>query len=197
MDLVGIKDELAIEGNVITMGGARSAGDEDMLATDELHAIFVLNLDRVRIGKSCVAFEGSDVVAAELRFNHIHFAVHDRLGAGNQVPHADAVFDHVSASIKRALPKAAQVKNGFAQHLAGNRSRVNADTANRLLAVNDGNVLAKLGGADGAFLPGWTTADYDEIKFVGRHRGLAKAPSPERLIMYKKSGEDGGNQGQN
>ena len=52
---------------------------------------------------------------------------------------------------------------GFAQGLARNRPCVQADAADHLIAVNDGDALAELGRSDCAFLTGGAAADDDQI----------------------------------
>src|SRR5260221_8357244 len=83
--------------------------------------------------------------------------------------------------------KTAEIEDRFAQGFAGNCSRVYADAAHGLLALEDGDFPAELGGADCAFLAGGTTANHDQIVLV-RFHGLP----PEFRIKHSLSGVSAG-----
>src|SRR5450432_4083055 len=134
----------------------------------------------MRVEEACVAFECRDIVAAELGLDDFDLAQHDRLRAKGQVRHGDAVFENISAAIKSALAKAAQVEHGFAYGFAGNRPGVNADAANGSLAVNDGDLLTHLGSADGGLLPRRAAADHHQVIFIRFHNVFAV---PENLSL--------------
>ncbi len=66
------------------------------------------------------------------------------LRAEDEVGHLDAIFEDVAAAVERALAKSAEIENGFAKHFAGNGSGVDADAADGALAVDDGDLLARV-----------------------------------------------------
>src|SRR5712671_5349832 len=81
VDLIGVEDALAVDEYVIAVGGTGSAGDQDVLGVNQLYAVFVVNLDGVRVFEAGVAHESRHIVAAKLGFDDLDFAGHYRLRA--------------------------------------------------------------------------------------------------------------------
>jgi hypothetical protein len=61
------------------------------------------------------------------------------------------------------------VENCLAQRLARDGAAVETDAADRLLAVDDGDLLAELRGGDGALLPGGAAPDHDQVIALATH----------------------------
>src|ERR1700681_3640796 len=139
MHLVGIKNPFTVEDEVVAVGRTCAAGNQDVLAAQQLRSFLRLHLNGVRINKGRIAFEGRDVVAAKLGLDDFNLSSHDRLGAKTQIRHGNAVLQNIAASIKAALPEAAEVENRFAQGLAGDGSGMHANPADSALAVDDGD----------------------------------------------------------
>jgi hypothetical protein len=66
---------------------------------------------------------------------------------------------------------------------------VDADPANRAFSVNDGNFLAKFGGAYGAFLAGRAAADHDQVVLVRFHNALRKTLMMEEATINSQDHE--------
>ena len=71
------------------------------------------------------------------------------------------MLELVVAPVESAMAKAGQVRDGLAQSLAGDCPGMQADAADHLIAVNDGDAMAELGRGDSAFLAGGAAADDD------------------------------------
>ena len=75
--LVGVKNSLCHRSRfqeAVRRAGA--AGDKNILAAHQLRTLLAFDLDGVRIDESRIAFQGRDMVAAQLRFDHIDFTGH-------------------------------------------------------------------------------------------------------------------------
>src|SRR6516165_10847372 len=123
----------------------------------------------MRIFEPRGAADECDPIAPELRSHHRHLALDDGENAALEVRERDSILDGVIGPVERPLAEASQVEDGLAQRLARDGAAVETDAADRLLAVDDGDVLAELGGGDGAFLPGGAAPDHDQIKALARH----------------------------
>src|ERR1700690_381295 len=76
MDLIGIKDSMAVHGDVGAVRGPRAAGDQDVLATNQLRAFVAFNFQGIGIEKTGVTFQNAYVVAAQLGLDDFDFARH-------------------------------------------------------------------------------------------------------------------------
>src|SRR5215813_12644260 len=133
------------------------------------HDEFARNLYCMGIEETRVSLDSLHRIPAQLGFDYLDFTAHHALGADSQVRHPNIVFHCITAAIKSPLPQAAQIKDRFAESFAGNCSGVNAHAANGSLALDNGNFLAKLSGADRAFLACRATADDHQIVFSRIH----------------------------
>src|SRR6516165_887604 len=95
--------------------------------------------------------------------HHRHLALDDGEHAALEVRDRDATLDGVVGPVERPLAEASQVEDGLAKCLTRDGAAVESDAADRLLAVDDGDVLAELRGGDGALLPGGAAPDHDQI----------------------------------
>ena len=162
-EFVRIEDALAVEGNIGAARGARAAGDQYVLAAQRHFIGFALHFDRVRIGKLRHSLEHGDAVAPELRADHVRLAGDDALDAGREILNRNVSFPAVAAAVESLHGDSRKLKNGLADALARDRSRVHAHAAHHHRAVDDRDALAQLGGADGALLARRAAADDDQI----------------------------------
>ncbi len=157
------------EGDVRTAGGARSAGDENvvrgMVARRLREVVRIGDLENVRIlgAEPRVSIDHFDAGALQLIGQHGVLALDDLGDAEHQILNLDLGLDAIAASVERALAEAAQEKNGFAQGLAGDGSGMEADAADVGAAVDDGDVLACFGGFDRRVVAGGAAADDEEV----------------------------------
>src|SRR5947209_4856292 len=82
-----------------------------------------------------------------------------RLAAIDQVVNSDIMFDVVALAVKPALPYPREVHDGFAQSFARDGSGVDADTAQRLVLLNESDLLAELCSLYCGALAGGAAAD--------------------------------------
>ena len=115
------------------------------------------------------ALKNLNVVAAKLRANDFGFAGDDAADAEGKILDGDFVFAAIIVAVKSFHGVAGQLKDGFADALAGNRAGMHADAADHERAVNDRDALAKFRGADRALLARRAAADHDEVKLSLRH----------------------------
>src|SRR6516165_8937313 len=123
----------------------------------------------MRIFEPRGAADECDPIAPELRSHHRHLALDDGENAALEVRERDSILDGVVGPVERPLAEASQVEDRLAQRLARDGAAVETDAADRLLAVNNGDVLAELRGGDGTLLPGGSAPDHDEIIALARH----------------------------
>ena len=94
----------------------------------------------------------------DLQLAHEHL-----LHAEGEVRDGDVLRHGVVAPVERPLAESREVEDRLAQRLRRDRARVEADAADHLLAVDDGDLLAELGGRDRALLSGGPRTDHDEV----------------------------------
>src|SRR6516165_3304117 len=163
MHLVGVEDSVAVDGNLLVMSRSRAAGDDEVIAVHHARSHVADYLDLVIVNEVGVALEHSDTISAQLRLDDLDLAGHDGIGAEDQVLHRDLVFDGIAAAVKRALAQAAEVKHCLAKGFARNCAGIDAHATNGALALDHGDLLAHLGGADSGFLSRRAASDDDEV----------------------------------
>src|SRR5262249_8953118 len=98
-----------------------------------------------------------------------HLALDDGEDAALEVRDGDSILDGVIGPVERPLAEAGQVEDGLAKRLTRDGAAVETDAADRLLAVDDGDVLAGLRGGYGALLSGGAAPDHDQLKVRDGH----------------------------
>ena len=68
------------------------------------------------------------------------------------------------------MAESGEVKNGFAQSLAGNGAAMDANAADHVIAIDHGHALAELRGGNSAFLAGGPAANDDEVVLNRMHQ---------------------------
>jgi hypothetical protein len=149
MNLIGVEDPLAVNRDLRAVGRTCAAGQQDVLSAKQSRPVVAPDFDGMRVHEARVAFQGRHVIPAQLGLDDLNLSRHHCLSPKDQIRPGNAVFEHVSTPIERALPKTAEVKHGFPKGLAGDGPGVDANAADRMLAINDRDFLAQLGGANG------------------------------------------------
>jgi hypothetical protein len=126
---------------------------------------FAVLLDRepVRINKRCRAGDEIDMVAKQLIANYFLFRLDDVVAAQRQVGESDVFLYSVAGAVELALAKAGEKQNGLAQRFAGDRARVDADSAHHRSALDNADLFANLGGLYRRLLPGGSGTDHQHI----------------------------------
>ncbi len=86
-----------------------------------------------------------------------------------QILGADLLLDAVRAAVKAAFAPTREIERRFAQGLRRDRARVHGNAADAFALFDDENLLAELGGLDGATAAGGSASDDDEIELVHGH----------------------------
>ena len=163
MHLVGIEDALAVDRNVGRVRRPRAASNYKIIAAQQGITFFAGDLHAMGVKKARIAFVNRDPVAPQLRLDDLNLARHYRVGTEDEVFHADAVFYGITAAVEGTLAQSAEVEDGLAKGLAGDGASVDTDAADGALALDDGDLLAQLGRADGSLLSRRAAADDDEV----------------------------------
>src|SRR5687768_13542813 len=150
----------------------RPARDEDVLRDEPARPRRALYFESVRVEEPRGARHHLDVVALQLSADDVHFAGEHRLHPESEVRDGDLVLDRVVAPVEGALPESGEVEDPFAQRLGGDRSGVDADAADHLLAVDDRDPLAELCRRDRALLSRRAGTDHDEVVRGGEVRAV-------------------------
>jgi len=129
-----------------------------------------LHFDGVGIQELGGAAKQVDPVAAQLVAHDAGFAFYHLGDAGGQIANGDAILNDVVVSVKRAMAESGEVKNGFAQGLAGNGAAMDANAADHVVSIHHGHALAEFRGGDSAFLTRRTAANDDEVVLNRMHQ---------------------------
>ena len=121
----------------------------------------------VRVDEAGGARDGRDAVAGELRADDLELPLDDLLDAKSEVGDGDLAIDGVVLAVERPLLEAREIEDRLPQRLRGDRAGVEADAADHLPAVDDGDPLAELGRRDRPLLAGRTAADHEEVVGAG------------------------------
>ena len=152
------------------MGGPCAAGDQNVVRVKHVRFGRALHFDRIGIEELGGAAKQVDPIAAQLVAHDAGFPFDDLRNAGGQIANGDAILDDVIVPVKRAMAESGQVKNGFAQGLAGNGATVNTDPADHVVSIDHGHALAELRGGNGAFLARRAAANDDEVVLNRMHQ---------------------------
>ena len=140
-----------------------------MLAVDHGFVGVALDFDGVRVGELRGALKNLHAVALQLRANHFGLARDDGAHAEGKILHRNVVLAAIVVAVESLHGVAGQLEDGFADAFAGNGAGVHADAANHQRAINHGDALAELRGANSALLPRRAAADHDQVKIGLRH----------------------------
>ncbi len=97
-----------------------------------------------------------DVVARQLRLDHVHLGLDHVLDPEGQIRHGDLFLDAIVDAVDVLVVVAGQVQDGLAKGLAGNRAGVDANSPNHLPPLDERHALAHLRALDGRALSGRT-----------------------------------------
>jgi hypothetical protein len=156
-------------------------GDHDLVRGDGVvvPAGRSVHGDGVRVLELGGAAEDVDVVAYELVADHLDLVPDDVLGARHQVRDGDLGLDPVARAVHVPLGEAGQVQHGLAQRLRRDGARVDADAADHVPALGDGDALAELRRRDRGLLSARPRTDHQQVVVVHRPspRVLSEVPS--------------------
>ena len=152
------------------MGRPRAAGDQNVVGVKHVRFGRALHFDGVGVQELGGAAKQVDPVAAQLVAHDAGFAFHYLRDASGQIANRYAILDHVIVSVKRAMAESGEVKNGFAQSLAGNGAAVDANAADHVVSIDHGHALAELRCGDRAFLAGRPAPNDDEVVLNRMHQ---------------------------
>src|SRR5258708_21922416 len=151
-DLVAIDDVPAVQRHLAGAGRFGSGGDDDCLRTVRLLASDAVNLDSVRIYELRNAVDHFDVVARQLRLDHIDFGLDHVLDPERQVLHRDLFLDPVINTVDVLVVVAGEMQHGFADSFAGNSAGVDADAPHHFAPLDQANSFTRLSALDGRAL---------------------------------------------
>ena len=162
-ELIGIDDPLAVERHRVAVRGPRAAGDQDVLAAHARRAVDGFDFQGVGVHEARRPRQRGHMIAVQLRADDFELAHEDLLDAEREVGDRDVLGDRVVAAVERPLAETREIQDRLAQRLRRDGAGVQADAADHLLAVDQRDLLAELGGGDRALLPGRPGPDHDEV----------------------------------
>src|SRR5258708_820446 len=151
-DLVAIDDVPAVQRHLTGAGRLGSSGDDDHLRAIRLLASDAVNLDSVRVYELRNAVDHFDVVARQLRLDHIDFGLDHVLDAERQILHRDLFLDAVINAVNVLVVVAGKMQHGFADGLAGDGAGVDADASHNFAPLDEANFFTRLSALDGRAL---------------------------------------------
>jgi hypothetical protein len=170
-DGVGVEDALVLE---IELGRAErigAGGDEEDVAAKLLGGTGGgLHREVMGIGEGGVALEDGDLVPVEVVGDALAFAIDDEAFARHEVADGDGAFEAADVdAFELAVLEAGEEDGRFAEGLGGERAGVGRGAAEDGLFLDQGDLLAEVSGAGGAFFPGGAGPDHDEVEAGDRH----------------------------
>src|ERR1700730_18420274 len=130
----------------------------------------------VRVAKTSRPVNQHHPVTLQLVLYHADFIFHHVLHSELQVRHRHRLVSiGVADAIKILIVKSGELQHRFAHGLARNRSRVDAHSAHRGLALDNSHALARLRGLNGRALPAWSRTNHN-------HGLRQKSPRPTLIL---------------
>jgi len=120
----------------------------------------------VRVDEAAGAGHDRDPVAGQLAAHHVHLTADHVGGPGGQVGDGDLVLDPVALPVHLPLVQTGQVEDRLAQGLGRDRARVQAHTADHVLALDDRHPPLELRRSDGRLLATRPRADHQHVEVV-------------------------------
>ena len=136
---------------------------KNVVGVEQVRFRGTLDLDSVRADKARYATKQIDIIAAKLVPDDPGFALDHLSHARAQVANGNSVFYNIIAAVKGAVAESGQVKNRFAQGLAGDGAPMDADSSDHLIPVHHGHALTELRSGDCTFLPGRAASNNDQV----------------------------------
>src|SRR5207247_2501148 len=102
-------------------------------------------------------------VAFHVRADDVDFMPDNMLCAIKQVGHRDVFLDDIRLTVESALAQAGEMQYRLAHGFGGDGSGLDAGAADARDALDEGNLFAKLGGAESGLLPRRARADDHQV----------------------------------
>ena len=155
--------------------GPAAYRDDHVPCRDPAHAALAANRQGVRIDKRRFALEQRDVVAAQLLLDHLDLAADDGLDSGEELIGGGATRRPCPGQPVTVSADAGVREDRFADGLARDRARVDADAAHATTPLDHRGAMSELRCLDRGALPGGSAADRNEVVVVVRWQ-LAHLP---------------------
>src|ERR1700730_10264293 len=112
------------------------------------------------------------------------FGFNNRALVVHKIIDREILFQRIVDAIETALLKTGKVERGLAKGFAGDSASIDGASAH-ISALDDGDVLAKIGSLRACLFPRRTAADDDEIEiFAGRQRFLPSRTKATLTAIY-------------
>src|SRR3989454_804387 len=183
--LISVQDPFAVEWNIGTMGRAGSAGNQDVITSEESQAAIGHHLDRMGVNEACGAFKRDHFVAFQLRPDDLGFPSHHSLNAESQVLHRHVLFQGVVSPVEGSQLEAAKIQDRFTQGLARNGAGMDAHAPDHAFTFDDGHTLPHFGGTDGSLLARGTASNHNQVELLGVHAFPRGAKQPMALVSAR------------
>src|SRR5262249_40746401 len=165
-DVVAREDHLAIRRSTRRLGGLRSHRDEDPLRGDPLMTTLVVHDHRVRILEDRAAPDERDVVAIELLMDDVALATSHLPDARQRPLDAGAARLYPARTVLLGARRPGEAEHRFAEGLARDGARVDADTTDDAAFLDDRSTESQLGSLHRRALPGGAASETEEVEVV-------------------------------
>ena len=140
-----------------------ASGDDDEICRAHLLLYAVVHQQTVIVQERGRAGEQIHMVPLQLSAKNLRLGLDHMTCPQAQVVHRDVALDRIAHPIHGFLPQSCQVNYGFAQRLAGNGSRVEADATQHIPLFNNGDFLPQLRSLDRCIMPSRPASDDDDV----------------------------------
>ena len=162
----------SISGGCAGRGAARE--HDELGRQAPLGAVRRRHRQRVRVDEPGRPFDQRNVVPQQLVADDVPLPLHHLPDAERDVLDRDLVLQPVALAVDRSLVQPRQVEDRLADRLRRNRPRVDADTADRGVPLDQRDALAELRRLDRRLLARRPRADDDDLE-LRAHRGSFSA----------------------
>ncbi len=170
-DLIAVDDGAAVEGNERRFCGLCAGSDDDVVGLVFGLSARTLDLNAIRIEEAGGAGDDIDAVAGELCLDDVDFGFDDVECAEGEVGHADMFLHAVIGAINALVLVAGEMKDGFANGLAGDGAGIDGGAADNFESLDKGGAFAEFGGLNGGALAGRPGTNDDEIVLLHKRGG--------------------------
>jgi hypothetical protein len=113
-ELIGVEDLFSVARDLVVARRARTARDQEMIASQAHRTVVGLHFDGVRVHEASGSLENFDAVALELGPHHLELALEDDQDASGEILDRDVLLDRVVAAVEAALTDSRQVEDRLA-----------------------------------------------------------------------------------
>jgi hypothetical protein len=163
------EDRAVVEWDIIGPGGASPHGNQKAVGGQVFLFVVVGHDHFVGPGEPGSPPNQFHAVAIELVADEVPLVPHDGLRHGHQVGHGDVTFDGGRRAEHPLLLGADQMEHCFAEGLRGDGPRVDLRAPEDGVLLDDGHLLAELGGLDRPLLTRGAGANHNAVVMLGGH----------------------------